>query len=64
MAEVTMLRKNNIGEKIDFLKKIQQNRTKEQEVLQELKKENGQTQEDNEIVYINGRIYIFNNKEI
>jgi len=41
MAEITMLRKNSIIEKTEFLNKIQQNKTKEQEVIQELKKEDG-----------------------
>ena len=33
MAEIMMLRRNSIIEKTDFLKKIQQNRTREQEVI-------------------------------
>ena len=51
-AEITMLRRNRIIEKIEFLKEIQQNRTKEQEVIQGLKKKNEQAWEDNRIVYI------------
>jgi len=49
---------------MELLKKIQQNRTKEQEVIQELKKEDGKTWEDNGIVYVDGQIYISNNKKI
>jgi len=41
-AKITMLRRNRVMEKMEFLKKIQQNRTKEQEVIQELKKKNEQ----------------------
>ena len=41
MAEITMLRRNNIIEKMELLKKIQQNGKKEQEMIQELKKKNG-----------------------
>ena len=63
-AEITMLRRNRIIEKIEFLKEIQQNRTKEQEVIQELKKKNEQAWEDNRIVYVDKRIYIPNNKKI
>jgi len=59
-----MLRRNNIIEKIELLKVIQQNGTKEQEVIQELRKEDGQAWEDNRIVYVDGRIYISNNKKI
>jgi len=33
-------------------------------VIQELKKEDGQAWEDNRIVYMDGWIYIFNNKKI
>ena len=33
IAEITMLRRNSIIKKTDFLKKIQQNRTREQEVI-------------------------------
>jgi len=39
-------------EKTDFLRVIQQNRIREQEVIQELKKEDGKAWEDNGIVYI------------
>ena len=36
------------------MKKIQRNRVKEKEVIQELQKEDGQAWEIDEIVYING----------
>jgi len=52
IAVIMMLRRNSMIEKTELLKKIQQNRTREQEVIQELKKEAGQTWEDNGIVYI------------
>jgi len=41
-TKITMLRRNRVMEKTEFLKKIQQNRTKKQEVIQESKKENRQ----------------------
>ena len=59
-----MLRRNRVMEKTEFLKKIQQNRTKKQEVIQELKKENRQAWEDNRKVYVDRQIYIPNNKKI
>jgi len=37
-TEITMLRRNRVMEKTEFLKEIQQNGTKKQEVIQELKK--------------------------
>ena len=46
------------------MKEIQQNGTKEKEVIQELQKEDGQAWENNGIVYIDGWIYISNNKKI
>ena len=46
------------------MKKIQQNETKEKNVIQELQKEDGQAWENNGIVYIDGQIYIPNNKKI
>ena len=51
-------------EKTGFLKEIQQNRTREQEVIQELKKEDGQAWKDNGLVYMNKWINIPNNKKI
>ena len=49
---------------MELLNEIQWNRTKEQEIIQELKKEDGKTWEDNGIVYVDGWIYISNNKKI
>ena len=63
-TKITMLRRNRVMEKMEFLKKIQQNRTKKQEVIQELKKENRQAWEDNRKVYVDRQIYIPNNKKI
>jgi len=42
MAEVTLIRKNQEVEKTTLLEKIQRNNIKEQEVVKELKKNNGQ----------------------
>ena len=39
---------------MELLNEIQWNRTKEQEIIQELKKEDGKTWEDNGIVYVDG----------
>jgi len=41
-AEITMLRRNRVMEKMEFLKEIQQNGTMEKEVIQELKKKDKQ----------------------
>jgi len=62
-AEITMLKRNSVIEKMDFLKEIQQNRTRKQKVIQELKKEDEQAWENDGIVYVEDQIYISNNKK-
>jgi len=47
-----MLRRNKIIGKTNLLEEIWQNRAKKKEVVQELKKENSQSLEDNRLVYI------------
>ena len=51
-------------EETTLLKEIQRNNTKEQEVLKELKRGKEQAWEDEEIVYVEGRIYVPNNQRI
>ena len=64
MEEIIMLKQNSILEKMDLIKEIQYNGTKEQEVIQKLKKEDGQAWENDRIVYIDRWIYVPNNKKI
>jgi len=52
-----------IGE-IKLLEEIIKNQMKEQEVQNELEKDKDQVWEDNEIVYMDGKIYIPNNWKI
>ena len=47
-----------------LLEEIWRNGTKEQEVLKKLDKNDSQSWEENGIIYIEGRIYILNNKRI
>ena len=61
MAEVTMLKRNKTTDNLDLLKKIWRNNTREQEVQQALKKEDGLAWEQDRIAYIEGWIYIPNN---
>ena len=63
-AEVMMLNRNQTTDNLDLLEEIQRNNTKEQEVQQALKKEDGLTWEQDGIAYIEGRIYIPNNKKL
>ena len=59
-----MLKRNKVVEKTTLVEEIQQNSTRENKVIKELQKEDGQTQEDNGIIYMNRRIYSSNNKKI
>ena len=51
-------------EESNILKEIKKNTTREKEVVQALKKENGLTWEEDGVVYMEGRIYVLNNKKI
>jgi len=64
IAEVTMLEKTMTMDKLEILEKTKRNNTKEQEVVQVLEKDNGLSWEQDRIVYIEGRIYIPNNKKL
>jgi len=59
-----MIKRKMIVEEGDILKEIKRNTTREKEVVQALKKENGLTWEEYGVVYIEGRIYVPNNKKI
>ena len=48
----------------DIIKKIKRNRTREKEMMQALQKEDGLAWEEDEVAYMEGRIYIPNNKDI
>jgi len=48
----------------DLLEKIRRNNTKKHEVEQELKKGDGLAWEQNGITYMDGWIYILNNRKI
>ena len=57
-----MLGRKMTADELDIIKEIKRNNTREQEVVQALKKEDGLTQKEDGIVYIEGRVYIPNNK--
>ena len=59
-----MLLQRKKVEEITLLEEVQQNSIRENKVIKKLKKEDRQTWKDNRIVYINGRIYIPNNRKI
>ena len=64
MAEITMIKRKTTVEEGDILKEIKRNTTREKEVVQALSKENGLTWEEDGVVYMEGRIYVPNNKKI
>ena len=64
IAEITMIKKKMTVEEGDIIKEIKRNITREKEVVQALKKEDGLTWKEDGVVYIEGRIYVPNNKKI
>ena len=60
-VEVKMIWRSQVVEETTILEEIRRNKTKEQEVCKELEKEDGQSFEEDGIVYVDGRIYIPNN---
>ena len=63
-AKITMIGRKITAEECDILKEIQKNNTREKEVVQALEKQDRLTWEENGVVYMEGRIYIPNNKKI
>jgi len=47
-----------------LLEEIRRNGMKEQEVIKEIEKEDGQFWEEDRIVYMDRRIYVLNNKKL
>ena len=64
IAEITMIKKKMTVEEGDIIKEIKRNITREKEVVQALKKEDGLTWKEDGVVYMEGRIYVPNNKKI
>jgi len=63
-AEITMMGRKTIADKGDRIKEIKRNNTREKEVVQALKKEDGLTWKEDGVVYMEGRIYMPNNKKL
>jgi len=59
-----MIKRKMTIEEGDILKEIKRNTTREKEVVQALKKEDGLTWEEDGVVYMEGRVYILNNRKI
>jgi len=63
-AKVMMIPRKMKMEENNRLKEIKRNTTREKEIIQTLKKEDGLTWEEDGVVYMERRIYIPNNKKI
>ena len=63
-AEITMIKRKITEEESDIIKEIRRNNIREKKVVQALKKEDGLTWEENRVVYMEGRVYVLNNKKI
>ena len=61
---IMMIKRKTIVEEGNILKEIKRNTTREKEVVQVLKKEDGLTWKEDGVVYMERRIYIPNNKKI
>ena len=59
-----MIKRKTKIEENNIFKEIRRNTTREKEVVQALKKEDSLTWEEDRVVYIEGRIYVPNNKKI
>ena len=59
-----MIKRKTTVEENNILKEIRRNATREKEVVQALKKENGLTWEEDGVIYIEESVYVPNNKKI
>jgi len=63
-AEITMIQRRMMIEESNRLKEIKRNMTGEKEVVQALKKVDNLTWEEDGVVYMEGRVYVPNNRKI
>ena len=63
-AKVTILGRKMMTKENNIVKRIQKNNTREKEIIQALEKNDGMAWEKDEVVYMEGRIYVPNNKEL
>jgi len=62
-AEVMTLKRITTTDKQEILEEIRKNGTKEWEVIQALEKNDGLSWEEDGIIYMEGRMYVPNNKK-
>jgi len=64
VGKIRVFDNKKVVEKTDIIKRIKKNGTRKKEIVQALQKEDGSAWEEDEVVYMEGRIYIPNNKDI
>jgi len=64
VGKIQIFDNRKVAEEMDIIKRVRKNRTREKEMVQVLQKENGLAWEEDEVAYMEGRIYIPNNKDI
>ena len=64
VGKIRVFDNRKVVEETDIIKRIKKNGTREKEVLQALQKKDGSAWEEDEVAYMNRRIYIPNNKDI
>jgi len=64
IAEITIMGENKAREESGILKEIRRIETREKEVIQALERNDGTTWEEDGLVYMEGRIYVPNNKKV
>ena len=63
-AEIIMIGRKMMAEECSIIKEIQKNNTREKELFQAFEKQDRLTWEEDGVVYMEGRIYVPNNKRI
>ena len=63
-SKIRVFNKRKRIDESDIIKRIRKNNTREKEVVQALKREDGLTWEEDEVVYMEERIYVPNNKNL
>jgi len=64
IVKITMLGRKVMTEESNIVKKIQRNNTREKEIIQALEKKDGLAWEEDRMAYMEGRIYVPNNKKL
>ena len=64
VSKIRIFDNRKVVEETDIIKRIKKNRTREKEMVLALQKEDGLAWEEDEVAYMEGRIYVLNNKDI